>query len=102
MAMILFFLGCRTSSPTDTAVDIEVRPDDENVIEEDTDTVLQDIDQDGFLEDVDCDDWNPNIYPGAEELLNNEDDDCDGYVDADGIHVGELSLDAVAIYQGRL
>ena len=34
-------------------------------------------------------------------VLNNEDDDCDGYIDADGLHVGELSFDAIAIYQGQ-
>ena len=101
MAIILLLLGCRTSSSADTAVEIEIRPEDENVVEEDTDTALQDIDQDGFLEDVDCDDWNPNIYPGAEEVLNNEDDDCDGYIDADGVHSGTLTLEAVAIYQGQ-
>ena len=102
--MLLFIvqlLSCRTSSPEDTAVEIEVRPSDENNLEEDTATSLRDIDQDGFLEDVDCDDWNPNIFPGAVELLNDKDDDCDGYVDADGVHVGELSLEAVAIYQGQ-
>ena len=99
--MIFVLLACRTSSTEDTAVEIEIRPEDENVVEEDTDTALQDIDQDGFLEDEDCDDWNPNIYPGADEVLNNEDDDCDGYIDADGVHSGTLTLEAVAIYQGQ-
>ena len=101
MPILFFLFGCRTSSTADTAVEIQERPEDVNVVEEDTGTALQDIDQDGFLEDVDCDDWNPYIYPGATEVLNNEDDDCDGYVDADGVHSGILTLEAVAIYQGQ-
>jgi hypothetical protein len=33
----------------------------------------------------DCDDLDPNQYPGADELCNDEDDDCDGTVDNDPI-----------------
>ena len=32
---------------------------------------------------IDCDDGDPNQYPGADELCNGEDDDCDGDVDED-------------------
>ena len=43
--------------------------------------VCQDSDGDGFKADVDCDDGAPSIHPGATEVCNAKDDDCDGTVD---------------------
>ncbi|MDF1695233.1 MAG: metallophosphoesterase [Saprospiraceae bacterium] len=40
-----------------------------------------DSDNDGFCDDLDCQDTNSAIYPGAIELCNGIDDDCDGKAD---------------------
>ena len=40
-----------------------------------------DLDGDGFDSTVDCDDSDPAVHPGASEVCNGVDDDCDGFVD---------------------
>ena len=40
-----------------------------------------DVDNDGVTSDVDCDDNDPNNYPGNQEVCDNQDNDCDGEID---------------------
>jgi hypothetical protein len=54
----------------------------------DGDPPATDADGDGFTADEDCDDADPEIYPGAVERCNELDDDCDDVVDE------ELNIDA--------
>jgi hypothetical protein len=48
----------------------------------------QDADGDGFAAYQDCDDADPAVYPGASEVCNAVDDNCDGQTDED---LGSLS-----------
>jgi len=59
-----------------------------------------DKDSDGFSYDVDCDDNDSNVYPGAEEICDGKDNDCDGNLapdeidaDADGFGICEGDCD---------
>lgn len=47
-------------------------------------TSYPDDDSDGYASDVDCDDQDSSVHPGATERCNAEDDDCDGSAD-DGV-----------------
>ena len=44
---------------------------------------IMDFDGDGFTADQDCDDEDPLINPGAAELCDEVDNNCDGVIDED-------------------
>jgi len=46
-------------------------------------TDAPDADEDGVPADEDCDDTNSRVYPGADEVCDGWDNDCDGLTDAD-------------------
>ena len=43
-----------------------------------------DVDRDGYAAEEDCDDANPNVYPGADEYCDEIDNDCDTFIDEPG------------------
>ena len=45
------------------------------------DTGPVDADGDGFSVEVDCDDQAASVHPGAQELCNGVDDNCEGVAD---------------------
>jgi len=55
--------------------------DDDTTLDDDGDSRV-DLDGDGYTEDEgDCDDHNPDVKPGAEEVCDGMDNNCDGVVD---------------------
>ena len=53
----------------------------DSAVTEDTAPSTKDADGDGVVEALDCDDTNPDAHPGAVEVCDGADNDCDGEVD---------------------
>ncbi len=59
----------------------------------DDSTPFPDMDGDGFSSDLDCDDADPAVFPGADDVCNGTDDDCDGVIDELGMSLWYIDSD---------
>ncbi|MBN2799973.1 MAG: putative metal-binding motif-containing protein [Deltaproteobacteria bacterium] len=56
--------------------------------------LVVDVDGDGFYSNVDCDDHDAGIYPGADEHCDGVDEDCDGRIDEESLYSATYFTDA--------
>jgi len=115
--------GCKMANPNycgdtclDAATEADPRTDalknDAGTSESKSDSGIKysDKDRDGATSDKDCDDNDSAVYPGAKEICDGKDNDCDGTVDniltdtgaACGSTVGECQAGKISCVNGKL
>ena len=65
---------------------LETITDEELCVPNETTQELIDVDGDGFNSEEDCDDNDAEVYPGAPDICDMKDNNCDGQVDNDPSH----------------
>jgi hypothetical protein len=77
--------GCSGSDDTGSGTPLDTENDSGTDSGSDSNSTSPvDLDRDGYGDDVDCDDTDPDVHPGADEYCNDHDDDCDGLTDEEG------------------
>jgi hypothetical protein len=99
--MLLLLLSCtpanvdlppKESQPTESAISTKDSSTDST---QDSSTVGPlDEDEDGYTTATDCDDHQAETYPGAPQQWNGLDNDCDSFVDGDGLYSGTIPVSA--------
>jgi len=88
LASLLIASACSSKTPelvlggdTGTETDSATTPPSDSGATDTGPTAPPDADADGYDETIDCDDADPTVSPGADEVCDGIDNDCDGTVD---------------------